>query len=89
MSTFESNALVPVCFARSVALSKLLYCTLYSSLSMPSFTLLFMGCDKSKIIRTEPSGFCLAPTGLQCRLLKGGASNGPEMCCLSSSLLNA
>jgi len=48
-----------------------------------------MGCDKSRMILTELSGFSRAPTGLQCKFLIGGCENGPEMCLFFYSFTNA
>ena len=89
MSILDSSEWLPESLTRFVASSKWQYLTLYSSLAIPSFTALPVGCDRSRISLAVPSGFNLAPTGLQCKFFSGGVVKGPHMCARDSSLLKA
>ena len=49
------------------------------SREMWSLTLVPSGCDRSRMMRAEPSGLIRAPSGLQRKKVKGWDGNGPAV----------
>ena len=69
----------PWLYTISVAESKWVYCTLKSSLAMPSLIEEPHGWERSIINLRDPSFFSLDPRGEQCKSGHGATLKGPDV----------